>query len=100
MALFAIDLDQPFSGLGNNGNEGFVSLALLKKDRSIGEGKKRMILSHADIPSGMVLGSALAHNNIARNCLLTSKYLDAQSLAFRLPAVLYFTFTFLVCHGV
>ena len=57
-----------------------------------------MILAHAYILAGVVNRAALTDDDVARLCELTAEQFDAESLAFRLTAVLGTTYTFLVCH--
>ena len=46
----------------------------------------------------IVDSTSLANDDVARLCELTAEQFDAESLAFRLAAVLRTTYTFFVCH--
>jgi hypothetical protein len=59
-----------------------------------------MVFAHAYVFVGMMLGAALAHDDVAGNHLLTAKDFDPQSFTFRFATVLYFAFPLLVCHDI
>lgn len=59
-----------------------------------------MVLANSHILTGMVFGTALAHDDIAGNYLLTTENFDPEPFAFGLAAILYFTFAFLMCHNI
>ena len=43
--------------------------------------------------------AVLTNDDISCDYLLPAEHLNAQAFAFGLAAVLYFTFTFFMCHG-
>ena len=57
-----------------------------------------MVFTHAHILTGVMYGTPLAYDDVARLCELTAEQFDAESLAFGLTAVLRTTYTFFVCH--
>ena len=76
-----------------------LALALLaESDRTVDQREERMILTHAYVLTGVVNRAALTNDDVARLCELTAEQFDAESLAFRLAAVLRTTYTFLMCH--
>jgi hypothetical protein len=87
------------SGFRDDGDKRLVSAPFLEQDRAVCQRKQCMIFSEANISARVVFGAALADDNIPCYDLLTAVDLNAKALAFRLAAVLYFTFTFLVCHN-
>jgi hypothetical protein len=57
-----------------------------------------MITAKADIDTRVKSRAALANDDIARNNLLTTENLHAQSFGFRVPTVLAATACFFMCH--
>ena len=49
---------------------------------AVDEGEERVILAHANVESGMVLGAALTLEDISGFAVGAAEYLDAQSFAF------------------
>jgi hypothetical protein len=45
---------------------------------AVDQGEQRVIAAHADIATGMPLGSALACDDVAGGNILTAEYLDPQ----------------------
>ena len=82
-----------------NRYKGLAFLLLFENDHTVSQGEERVVFADTYVFAGVVLRAALTHDNIAGNHLLAAKHLDAESFAFRFAAVLYFTFTFFVCHG-
>ena len=76
----------------------FAFAFLAELHGSVYESEERVVLAHAYVLAGIVHRSALTNDNVARLCELTAEQFDAESLAFRLTAVLRTTYTFLVCH--
>ena len=66
--------------------------------RSVDQSEERMVLTHADVLTGIVHRAALTDDDVARLGELAAEQFDAESFAFRLTAVLRTTYTFLVCH--
>lgn len=60
--------------------------------------KNSVVFTHVNAPARVVIGATLAQNDIARNSIITAEYFNAEALAVRIAAVLYFTFTFFMCH--
>ena len=58
-----------------------------------------MVLADADVCAGMVLGAALANEDVACNAHLAAINFDAQSFAFRFAAVLGRGRRLFVSHG-
>lgn len=50
-----------------------------KLDNAVYFSKQGVILAHTDIVAGVVFGTTLANNNVARNGFLTTVELNAQS---------------------
>jgi hypothetical protein len=93
-------LEMAGSGLGNYRDKRLVGPAFLEENRTVGQRIQGVVFTHPYVPSRMMTGAPLADNNITGNDLLAAEYLNSKSFAFRLPSVLYFTFPFLMCHGV
>lgn len=85
---------------GNDRNKRLVGASFLEDYGAVRKSEQGVVFSHSHVATRVVLGPPLTHDNITGYHLLTSKYLYTESFAFRLTAVLYFTFPFLVCHGV
>ena len=72
------------SGFGRR-NDGYVALvaaATAEFHHSVREGVEGVVLADADVVAGVVLGTALANENVACDADLTAVDLDAQSFAF------------------
>ena len=78
------------SGFGrrDDGHVALVSAATAELHHAIREGVKGVVLADADVIAGVVLGAALANEDVARDGDLTAVDFDAQSFAFRFAAVL------------
>src|SRR5260370_38730572 len=85
-------------GLGGDGGGGGALVFELHEAGN--HGVKRIVLALPDIFSGLVLGSALAHQNRAGVDQLPAEALDAQPLAVRIAAVCRGAAAFLMCHDV
>lgn len=81
-----------------NADVGFALALLAELYGSVYECEEGVILAHADVFTGVVDRAALTDDDVARLCELAAEQFDAESLAFRLTAVLRTTYTFLVCH--
>jgi hypothetical protein len=81
-----------------NANEGFITFCFPKFDETIGESKQSEVLSNAYILSCVILCSALANDDVACDRGLAAIDLYSQTLALRVAAILYTTFTFFVSH--
>ena len=79
-------------------NEGFVTSSLLKFNRSVSKCEQSKVSSNADIFSGMIFRAALTNDNVTGNGRLATVDFYTQALALGVPAVLYATFPFFVCH--
>src|SRR5690606_17928057 len=79
-------------------NRGLVFASFVEDHDPRRQRKQGVIFTHADVLAGVVLRTPLTDDDIPCNHFLTAEYLNAQPFAFRFAAVLYFTFTFLVCH--
>src|SRR5690242_8410490 len=64
------------------------------------ESKQCVIFSDTNIFTRVVLSTTLTNDDVSGNYFLTTEDLNAKSFAFRFAAVLYFTFTFFMCHGI
>ena len=83
---------------GQNAYIGLVLTLLAERNRSVNEGKQRVVLTHTYILTGVVNRTTLADDDVAGLSELTAEQLDTESLALRLTAVLRTTYTLLVCH--
>ena len=54
---------------------------------ALGEGEQRVVLAHADICAGEVLGAPLAQDDVAGDDALAAKLLHTQALALGVAAV-------------
>ena len=79
-------------------NEGFITFSFLKFNQAIGQREQRIIFSDAYIFSGMVFGTALTNEDVTGDGGLTTVDFNTETLAMRVPTVLYTTFTFFVSH--
>ena len=79
-------------------NEGLVSFSFPEFDQTIGQREQSKIFADTYILAGMVLCTTLTNDDISCYCRLTSIDLNSQTLALRVPTVLYTTFTFFVSH--
>ena len=67
---------------GFDRNEGFTFSFLLEHNNTVRKSEQGVIPAHAHVLAGVMLGSALTHDDVAGNHLLTAKHLDAKSFAF------------------
>jgi hypothetical protein len=58
----------------------------------------RMVFAQHHATTRVVCCTSLANDDVATLCGLAAIYLDTETFAVRVPAVLYLTFTFFVCH--
>jgi hypothetical protein len=79
-------------------NVGFVVSLLLEVHYAVNQGKQGVILADAYVGSGVVLGAALANDDVAGNGALTSKDLHAEAFAVGFPTVFGTTYSFFMCH--
>ena len=79
-------------------NEGLVSFSFPEFNQTIGQCEQRVVFANTYILTRMVLRTALANDDVPCNRRLTSIDLNSQTLALRVPTVLYTTFTFFVSH--
>ena len=83
---------------GSNRHVRFVLAFFGEHHDTVNQSKERVVFAHADIFAGIVACAALANDDVACFGELTAKYLQSESLAFRLTTVLRTTYTFLMCH--
>ena len=76
-----------------NADVGFALALLAELYGSVYECEEGVILAHADVFTGVVDRAALTDDDVARLCELAAEQFDAESLAFRLTAVLRTTYT-------
>ena len=76
----------------------FACAFLAEFDGAVYKGEERVIFTDTHVFTGVVNRAALTNDNVARLCELAAEQFDAESLAFRLAAVLRTTYTFLMCH--
>ncbi|SEV80244.1 hypothetical protein SAMN04487850_0048 [Prevotella aff. ruminicola Tc2-24] len=65
----------------NNRDNALIALSLVELNSSINESVKRIVLTNSYVVTGVVLGTALANNDVACETLLTTEDLDAKSLS-------------------
>ena len=70
----------------------------MELNRSVDECIQRVVLTDSYVVARVVLGAALANDDVAGYALLTAENLDAQSLGCALAAVLRTTYTFFMSH--
>ena len=75
-----------------------VFAALAELHGAINHGEQRVVLADTHVLAGVVLGTALTHDDVASNDVLTAEDLHAQALRMRVAAVVGATYAFLVCH--
>ncbi len=61
-------------------------------------GEDGVIAAYADMPAGMKLGAALAHDDVARNDALAAELLDPEATAGRIAPVARGAACFLMRH--
>ena len=66
----------------------FACAFLAEFDGAVYKGEERVVFTDTHVFTGVVNRAALTNDNVARLCELTAKKFDAESLAFRLAAVL------------
>ena len=71
----------------DNGDKGTVVPAFTEFHPAVDQRKEGMILSHADIQSGIVAGAPLTNDNIACFGKLSAVYLNSKPFAVRFAAV-------------
>src|SRR5699024_3449276 len=71
---------------------------LCEGNRSVHEGEQGVVFAHSHILAGIVYGTPLAYDDIARFGEFAAEQLHSEPLAFRLTTVLRATYSFLVCH--
>ncbi len=76
-----------------------VAGTFLELNGSVNESVKSVIFTHAYVCARTVNSTALTADDVACLSELTTENFNAESLAFRLTAVLRTTYTFLMCHN-
>jgi hypothetical protein len=71
---------------------------LIEEDIAISEGEKSVISSHANIRTGMPLGSALANEDVASDDNFAAEFLYAKALAVGVASVFDGTLSFFMGH--
>src|SRR5215469_3435035 len=71
---------------------------LAKRDHPAHQGEQGVVLAAPDAGPGVEVGTALAHDDLARVDELTAEPLDAQALGMRVTAVPAGRRALLVCH--
>lgn len=85
---------------GHNHYERTVFAALAELHFTINEGKQRMVLAHTHVSAGVVLGTALTHDDVASYQRLAAENFNAETFRMRFTAVIGRADTFLVSHSV
>ena len=106
-------MGQPFSILSNwqlsryrndlAGQYGYhrtVFAALAELHFTINESEQGVVLAHAHVSAGVVLGAALTHDDIASYQSLAAEDFYAETFRMRFAAVVGRADTFLVSHGI
>jgi hypothetical protein len=75
-----------------------VVLSFAEFNNAVGECEERPVFTNAYVLTRMVYGAALTYEDVTGNGGLTTEDLNAEALALGVAAVLYGTFTFLMCH--
>ena len=70
-----------------------------ENNRTIGQGKERIVLAHTHIGAGEEFGPALPDENRASRNLLAAERLDAPILGITVSAVARRALSFLMCHS-
>ena len=83
---------------GKNIHETTVAGFAFELNGACDTGKKSVIGTHADILTGVELGTALTDNDHTRFNFLRAKYFDSQPLAGRIAAVCGRSLRFCMCH--
>ncbi len=76
-----------------------VAGTFLELNSSVNESVKSVVFTHAYVCARTVNSTALTADDVASLSELTTENFNAESLAFRLTAVLRTTYTFLMCHN-
>ena len=63
-------------------NERLVFSFLFEYNHTVGEGEQGVILAHAYIFAGVVLGAALTNDDVAGDYFLTAEHLNTKAFAF------------------
>ena len=85
---------------GDYADEAAVFAAFVEFHHTVDEGVERVILAHAYILARVVDGTALTHDDVAGDALLTAKNLNAQAFAFGFATVTGTTNTFFMSHNI
>ncbi len=64
-------------GCGDNRYDALVATSLAELNGSVDKCVERVVLTHSHICSGIVLGAALANDDVACDTLLTAENLNA-----------------------
>jgi hypothetical protein len=85
---------------GNHRHERTVIAAFAEHYFAIDESEQRVVLAHAYVLAGVVLGAALTHDDVAGNEGLATEDFYAETFGMRFAAVVGRADTFLVSHGI
>ena len=62
--------------LGQNGNHAVVACSTLEVNNTINKSEERVVLTHADVLAGIVNRTALTHDDVTSDTLLTAPNLN------------------------
>jgi hypothetical protein len=80
-------------------NKGAALFLTAERHFAFNSGEDRVVPSHTDVGAGVILGTPLAHKNIAGDNDLAAELLDAEPPARAIAAVAGAAACFLMCHG-
>src|SRR4051812_18749963 len=75
-----------------------VLIPELEFDHTVDQGEQRVIVGPPNVPAGVELGAALAHQDVPRNDLLAPVALNTEILRIAGPAIPAGAYAFLMCH--
>ena len=76
-----------------------VTSAVLELYSAVNQSIEGVVLAHANVHAGTMLGTALTADDVTGLGKLTTKNLHAETFAFALAAVLRTADTFFMCHN-
>src|SRR5690606_37333447 len=85
--------------LGDHAHDAAVVAGLAEGHHAIAEREQGVVGPDAHVLAGVVLGAALANDDVAGDGLLPAEELHTQSFRVRFATVVGTTCAFLVCHG-
>jgi len=72
----------------------------LEADGTVHESEERVVVTHADVRTGVELSAALANDDVAGDDGFATEALDAAKLGVGVTTVAGRTLSFLMCHGI